>query len=215
MLFSCHDRTLVSESIEFAQHAGHMRSGERPAYQVLFVHTIYMWSDYSEVLHSLRRRGIRYVDRYFDVVPNKPRLAFEGAGQLTFWKFEFEWELVETSWKNWHGTLDLICEHLHYYKLFLPEVSHPRLAKLPFPQIVVLSSTKYWSSFTVLLSPLTSIFHSAWAFPRSTTRMAANQNFIHHSIHLFQHTSIVRQTFLTGRNSSNRPALAQHTYILI
>jgi hypothetical protein len=31
---------------------------------------------------------------------------------------------------------------------------------------------KYWSSRTVRRSPLTITFHSAWAFPRSTTRIA-------------------------------------------
>ena len=53
----------------------------------------------------------------------------------------------------------------------------------PFPQIVALSSMKYWSSLTVLLSPLTTTFHSACAFPRKTTRTAEiNEIFSYYSL---------------------------------
>lgn len=70
-------------------------------YQILFLHTINMWSNDSEVLHTLRWTSVGYINCDFNVVAYITDPAFKWTRKARLWKRKFKWEFVCSTWKYW------------------------------------------------------------------------------------------------------------------
>lgn len=64
-----------------------------------------MWPNDGEVLETLRRRGVRNVDQYPQVVSDGAHSAFKGAGQSALRQLELKREVMVSSWHDGDGSI--------------------------------------------------------------------------------------------------------------